>query len=741
MEKTYADVIVDITSEKLDRTFQYRIPEELESSVRIGIPVLVPFGRGNRMTNAYVVGITQEAQFQEDRMKEIAAVPGRPVGVETRLIALASWMKETYGATMIQALKTVLPMKQEVRTKQKRTICLLQKREEAQEFLRECEKKHRTARARVMKALLEQGELDYAQALRELNVTSAVLGPLLELGIISVDSETLYRSPNLPEFDEEPEPVLSEEQKHAARQICEEMNSDSPRPCLVYGITGSGKTRLYMEIIDRVLRGGRQVIVLIPEIALTYQIAARFRRRFRGKAAVIHSRMSQGERWDAFEQARNGQVQVMVGPRSALFTPFPQLGLIIIDEEHETSYKSEGTPRYHARETAVMRATLEDAAVVMGSATPSLEAYYRCQSGEYRLLTLTQRFGSGMLPSVYTVDMREELSEGNTSIISRSLRDAIQKRLDNREQTILFLNRRGYAGFLSCRSCGHVVKCPHCDVSLSLHRGGKMVCHYCGYTEKENSACPCCGSRYIGAFRAGTQQIEDMVRRMFPQAKVLRMDMDTTRKKDSHSEILSSFAGGEADILIGTQMIVKGHDFPRVTLVGVLAADLSLNADDYRCAERTFQLLVQAVGRAGRGKSPGEAFIQTYQPEHYSIRAAVQQDYPAFYQEEIAYRMLMDYPPACAMMAVTGSGEDEEQLAVAMQYIRKYIENVNRDNRLSIIGPADATVSKIQDRYRKVLYLKHPLEAYLAAVRTRTERYMEVNAGFRKLYIQFDLNS
>lgn len=741
MEKSYADVIVDITSEKLDRTFQYRIPEQLKSSVRIGMPVLVPFGRGNRMTNAYVVGITENAQFQEDRMKEIAAVPEHPVGVETRLIALASWMKETYGSAMIQALKTVLPMKQEIKTKQKRTIRLLQTQEEARGLLQECEKKHRTARARVIKALLERGELDYARALKELNITAAVLGPLSERGVISVESEIQYRSPEFPEFDEEPEPILSEEQRHAAGQILEEMNHHMPKPCLVYGITGSGKTRLYMELIDSVLRAGRQVIVLIPEIALTYQIAARFRRRFREKAAVIHSRMSQGERWDAFAQARNGQVQVMVGPRSALFTPFPNLGLIIIDEEHETSYKSEGTPRYHARETAVMRAALEDAAVVMGSATPSLEAYYRCLSGEYRLITLTQRFGNGVLPSVYTVDMREELSQGNTSIISRALRDAIQKRLDNREQTILFLNRRGYAGFLSCRSCGHVAKCPHCDVSLSLHRGGKMVCHYCGYTEAEVSVCPSCGSRFIGAFRAGTQQIEDMVRHMFPQAKVLRMDMDTTRKKDSYSEILSAFSRGDADILIGTQMIVKGHDFPRVTLVGVLAADLSLNADDYRCAERTFQLLVQAVGRAGRGESQGEAFIQTYQPEHYSIRAAVKQDYPAFYQEEIAYRMLMDYPPACAMMAVSGSGEDEEQLALAMQYIRKYIENVNRDDRLSIIGPADAAVSKIQDRYRKVLYLKHPQESYLGAVRTRTEQYMEINAGFRKLYIQFDLHS
>ena len=305
MKKTYADVIVDITSEKLDRTFQYRIPEKLISSVQIGIPVSVPFGRGNRMTNAYVVGITEEAQFQEDKIKDIAAVPRHPVGVETRLIALAFWMKETYGGTMIQALKTVLPMKQEVKTRKKQTIRLLYRREEAQEFLQECENKHRTARARVIKTLLEQGEMDYALARKELNITAAVLGPLLELGIIGLDSETVYRSPELPFFGEEQEPALSEEQRCAAEQICEEMNKAKRKPCLVYGITGSGKTRLYMELIDSVLQKGKQVIVLIPEIALTYQIAARFRQRFQEKAAIIHSRMSPGERWDAFEQAKN----------------------------------------------------------------------------------------------------------------------------------------------------------------------------------------------------------------------------------------------------------------------------------------------------------------------------------------------------------------------------------------------------------------------------------------------------
>ena len=430
----------------------------------------------------------------------------------------------------------------------------------------------------------------------------------------------------------------------------------------------------------------------------------------------------------------------MVGPRSALFTPFSGLGLIVIDEEHESTYKSETSPRYHARETAVERARMEGAKVLLGSATPSLEAYSKAKNGIYALAELKGRYGERSLPEVSIVDLREELKAGNRSILSRSLKAAIEERLQLGEQTMLFLNRRGYAGFVSCRSCGHVMKCPHCDVSLSEHRGGRLICHYCGYQEPKPQSCPECGSPYIGGFKAGTQQIEQVLLREFPGVRVLRMDYDTTRNKGSYEKILAAFGAHEADILVGTQMIVKGHDFLNVTLVGVLAADLSLNGADYRSAERTFQLLTQAVGRAGRGARSGQAIIQTYHPEHYSIVAAASQDYAAFYQEEMGYRELLSYPPAAGMLAVLGSCEEEELLGRAMHYLKLFAEKISRGKRLTIIGPAPAAVGKVRDIYRQVLYLKYENTDILIQIKDKLEQYIEVNSGFRKIQIQFDFN-
>ena len=376
----------------------------------------------------------------------------------------------------------------------------------------------------------------------------------------------------------------------------------------------------------------------------------------------------------------------------------------------------------------------------MGSATPSLEAYSRAVNQTYALVQLEGRYGKSELPQVSIVDLREELKAGNRSVLSRSLKDGIQKRLDRQEQVMLFLNRRGYAGFVSCRSCGHVMKCPHCDVSLSEHNNGRLVCHYCGYEVKKPEVCPVCGSAYIGGFKAGTQQIEKVVKETFPGAKTLRMDFDTTRNKGSYEKILSAFACHEADILIGTQMIVKGHDFPDVTLVGVIAADLSLNAEDYRCGERTFQLLCQAVGRSGRGQKPGEAIIQTYHPDHYSIQAAATQDYEAFYKEEMSYRMLLDYPPASHMMAVLGSCEDEQLLVQAMRYLELFVHRVYKENDLHVIGPAYAAVGKVKDIYRQIIYLKHDSYEVLVHIKDQMEKYIEINSGFRKIYIQFDFS-
>ena len=456
--------------------------------------------------------------------------------------------------------------------------------------------------------------------------------------------------------------------------------------------------------------------------------------------SILNSRMSQGERYDQMERVKKGEVDIMIGPRSALFTPFERLGLIVIDEEHEPTYKSEQVPRFHARETAIERARMEGASVVLGSATPSLEAFYACECGRYQMLRLRNRTGKQALPEVYVADMREELKHGNRSILSDRLKVLMQDRLEKKEQIMLFLNRRGYAGFVSCRACGYVVKCPHCDVSLSVHRGGKMVCHYCGYETQTVKNCPVCGSPYIGGFRAGTQQIEDLVKREFPQARVLRMDMDTTKNKGGHEKILAKFADEEADIMIGTQMIVKGHDFPNVTLVGVLAADMSLYSDDYRSGERTFQLLTQAAGRAGRGRRPGEVIIQTYSPDHYSIRMAARQDYEGFYEKEMNYRDLMGYPPASQLMAVLMTGSDENKLTTAAEYLKKYAIRVSADGEVQVIGPASPSVGKVNDVYRKVIYLKSEEYQVLVRIKNHMERYIEINRGFANMRIQFDFN-
>lgn len=737
---SYADIIVDITHEKLDRTFQYRIPEALEDKIFPGSQVKIPFGNGNHLVTGYVLSVSGEAKFEESRMKEIRELSEDAVTVEARLITLAAWMKHTYGSTMIQALKTVLPVKSKSKAREKRRIVLMQTPDAARETLEELGRKKYKAKARLVERLLEEQSLDYTEAAKKLKVTAATVKSLEEQGVIKVTQSTRSQSPGSGTKEPGVRFQLSDSQEQAAEGIFREWK-EKDRPCLLQGVTGSGKTMVYMKLIEKVLQEGRQAIVLIPEIALTYQNVERFRGYFGDRIAVLNSKMTPAQRYEQMELASEGQVSIMLGPRSALFTPFPNLGLIIIDEEHESSYKSEVTPRYHARETAIERARLEQAHVVLGSATPSVDAYYRCRTGEFALFVLEGRYGSSRLPDVCIVDMREELKKGNRSILSTALAERMSTCLERKEQAMLFLNRRGYAGFISCRSCGYVVKCPHCDVSLTEHNDGTLVCHYCGYRVRQQNRCPSCGSPYIGGFRAGTQQIEQIVQKTFPGVRTLRMDADTTRNRESYGKILSAFADREADVLIGTQMIVKGHDFPDVTLVGVLAADLSLNAADYRAGERTFQILTQAVGRAGRKEKKGTAVIQTYQPEHYSIRAAAAQDYPAFFDEEIGYRELMDYPPAYHMMAIHASCPEEERLEQAMEYIRRFLLRFHVEPRVQLIGPARESVAKISDLYRFVLYVKASSPEVLFSLRERLERYIEINSGFSNIYIQFDFNA
>lgn len=643
-ELKYANVIVDISLEKLDKTFQYRIPEDLQGKLAPGTRVNIPFG--SRRITGYVTQLTDTPEYDEEKMREILSVSEGAVPIESQLIQLAAWMKETYGCTMNQALKTVLPSKKKVHSRK----------------------------------------------------TQVPETPL---------PEVVGRTA-----------VLNLGQREAIERIL----AAYPKPALLFGVTGSGKTEVYMELIEEMRHRGKQTILLIPEISLTYQNLQRFYRRFGDRVSVVNSRLSAGEKYDRFEMARRGEIDVMIGPRSALFTPFRNLGMIIVDEEHEGAYVSETAPRYRAGEVALARAQIAGAGVVFGSATPSLECYTKALADEYLLCRLPQRAKeNSVLPSVEIVDLREELRAGNKTIFSRSLAEAMRECLDRKEQMMLFLNRRGYAGFISCRSCGTVIKCPHCDVSLTSHRGGSLVCHYCGYTRPLPDRCPACGSPYIAGFGLGTQKAESMVRKYFPEARILRMDLDTTSKKDGHSRILSAFAAGEADILLGTQMIVKGHDFPRVTLVGVLAADLSLYSEDFRASERTFQLLTQAAGRAGRAETPGRVIIQTYNPENYAIQTASRQDYEEFYRREMEYRRLMEYPPVGSLMGVLMSGPEEESLAEEAERLAAGVRRSFAEEGVRVIGPAAAGIAKIQDRYRIQMYVRHPERSVLMRVRTYLE--------------------
>lgn len=745
----YADVIIDISHEKVDRPFQYRIPEDMLEGLEVGMCVTVPFGKGNTLRRGYVTDITEKCSFDPQRIKEVHSLARDGVGVEDCQIRLARWIRLAYGGTMIQALKTVLPAKHTVKKAERRKLCLAVTREEGISLLGECRRKKQAARARLLQELLQEGELPYELATGKLMVSPAVIRGLEGLGAVRVEVLQSFRNPVKQQGREEAAKALSGEQQAAVKRVMEDYDGGDPGTYLLQGITGSGKTEVYIRLAQEMVERGRQVIVLIPEIALTYQTLMRFYRCFGDRVSVLNSTLSAGEKYDQCERAKCGEIDVIIGPRSALFVPFPKVGLILMDEEHEASYKSESTPKYHARETAVYLASLHGASVVLGSATPSMEAAYRAREGQYRPLFLTRRLTGGSLPRVYTVDLREELKQGNRSIFSRKLQELLEDRLKKGQQGMLFINRRGFAGFVSCRACGHVMKCPHCDVSLSQHRGGRLVCHYCGYETPDVTACPECGSGYISGFRAGTQQIEERLKAMFPNMRVLRMDADTTRTKDSHGQILAAFAAGEADVLVGTQMIVKGHDFPNVTLVGVLAADLSLSVGDYRAGERTFQLLTQAAGRAGRGSEPGEVVIQTYQPEHYAVTHAAAQDYDGFYREEILFRELMGYPPVAHMLAVqiyAAWEEEGSRLALGLAELAgTYVDqSLPLARRMMIVGPAPAGVGKVNDIFRFVFYVKDHSYRRLIQVKDGLEKrmgeWMQTRRSRQAVSLQFDFD-
>ncbi len=730
MTGRFANIIVDISHEKVDRPFQYRIPEALMGQLEVGMAVMIPFGLGNKRIKGYVMEITDRAEYDEHKLKAVDSIVKDGVSAQSDSMKLAWWIRENYGSTMIAALKTVLPVKKKLKQVVRKTIVCKVDTETAAARAEEFAQKHQNAKARLMQELARQPALPQPLVTGKLNVTGQTIQALEKAELIEVQAEGTYRNvlpENIAVLNSWQKKQLSESQQAIVDSILHDFRADVRRTYLIHGVTGSGKTEVYMELIEQMMVEGRQAIMLIPEIALTYQTLMRFYRRFGDRVSVMNSRLSAGERSDQYERAARGDIDIMIGPRSALFTPFERLGLVIIDEEHENSYKSESMPKYHAREVAGEVCRMKNASLVLGSATPSVESYYRAKKGELKLFTLKERLAGGQLPRVYVEDLRSELKSGNRSIFSRRLYGLINDRLKRGEQTILFINRRGYAGFVSCRACGHVMKCPHCDVSLSEHTDryrneSRLVCHYCGYNTPGVTNCPVCGSKYILGFRAGTQQIEELLHREFPAARVLRMDADTTKSKDSYEQILSQFAHEEADILVGTQMIVKGHDFAKVTLVGILAADMSLHAGDYRAGERTFQLLTQAAGRAGRSTLPGEVVIQTYQPEHYAVVHAANQDYEHFFAEEIAYRDLMMYPPVAHMMAVLVLADNEKAGAMQAQALAEQVRRQFDDKRLVMIGPTEACIGKINDIYRYIFYIKHREYQVLTAVKDVLEQ-------------------
>ncbi len=740
--KKYADIIIDISHEAIDRAFQYEVPDLLRKDIDIGVEVMVPFGLGNTMRKGYVIGFSEVPNYPEERIKAIDSICEKSIAVEANLISLAAWLRKQYGGTMIQALKTVLPVREKTKQLISKTIVLQLQQEQAMEQLAVYERKHSVARYRLLKELIEEQSIPFELVRDKLHISSQTLKGMENEGVIQVLSDTTYRK--IAVFQDEKSAILdlNEEQLAAVQEIQEESQKEKKRPCLIHGVTGSGKTEVYIELIAQTVAEKKQAIVLIPEIGLTYQTVKRFRRRFGDRVTILNSKMSKGERYDQFLRMKNGEADIVIGPRSALFAPFSNLGIIIVDEEHDTSYKSDSQPCYHAREVAVEIAKRQDALVVLGSATPSVISYTKAKLSEYRLVTLKNRaVPDSSLPAVTLVDLREELKNGNRSVFSDTLKRKMQETIARGEQVMLFMNRRGYESFISCRSCGETMKCPHCDVSLTLHGKQRLVCHYCGFERTFMGKCTSCGSHMIAGFQMGTEKLEAEVKRQFPDVRTLRMDLDTVRKKDSHETILEKFEQHEADVLVGTQMIIKGHDFANVTLMGIVLADLSLHDSDYLASEKTFDLLTQAAGRAGRGDKAGEVVIQTYRPEHYSIVSAMHQDYEMFYEQEIMYREMLKYPPVYHMLVIAVTSDNEKYADALIQNVTDYVKREYADVKgLLVIGPSEAMIAKISDIHRRVVYCKHISYNTLVNIKGNMEAVLEQKGLPQKTHIQFDFN-
>ncbi|SPT99790.1 primosomal protein N' [Lysinibacillus capsici] len=773
-----AEVIVDVSTYHVDRPFDYQVPVEWISVIELGSRVKVPFGPRNVL--GFVVGLKKETDVPLNKLKAINQILDMEPVLTEEMLRMAKWLKNDTICYEIDALQVMLPSA--LRAKYEKMIKLQQgqqlplevqaifgkrQRVNFKEFeragllpllkqlvaenivaienvvkqqgnVKEIRMVQITADQQLIERALEQstraakqrlllqwmclhlGEIFTPQQIcDEARVSISVLEAVIDKGAAQFIQEEVFRDPFTKEVSRTHALQLTSEQQVALQAITTAMDQQIAQTFLLHGVTGSGKTEVYLQAIQKVLEEGKEAIMLVPEISLTPQMTERFRSRFGEMVAVMHSGLSVGEKYDEWRKIQQGKVKVVVGARSAIFAPFTNIGLIILDEEHESTYKQEDSPRYHARDVAIWRSEFYNCPIILGSATPALESFARAKKGVYKLLSLKHRALHQALPTVFIADMREELRQGNRSMFSQSLIEAIRLRLEKKEQMVLFLNRRGYSSFVLCRDCGTVVQCPNCDISLTYHRTTeKLKCHYCGYEEHVPQICPQCQSDHIRYFGTGTQKVEEELYKLFPEARVLRMDVDTTKHKGAHEEILETFGAGHADILLGTQMIAKGLDFPNITLVGVLSADTSLHLPDYRAAERTFQLLTQVSGRAGRHDKLGEVIIQTYTPEHYAIELAKTQEYEPFYEREMFLRRRSNYPPYYFVALIQLSHEDVMMAAEYAGRVADWLRG-NLSNQVAIIGPTTASIARLQNRYRYQCLIKYKIEPNLIPVLQR----------------------
>lgn len=668
---------------------------------------------GIRTKSVWYVELTEQTAELSEKEQQVADVLTEQGGAAPlRELEQVFGNRTEYILRCLQEKKVVRLRQKTTRStykKEKRYVSLTENEELLAEAREKAVKDKRLAgQLRVFSAICPGESISVEELKEKASVTDSPIHTLLQKGVLVERRRQEKRDVFQLEDYTPTQPFYpTPEQAQALALLREEEQKEGKRPILLHGVTGSGKTEIYMQLIEHVVMEGKQAIVLVPEISLTPQIMERFISRFGKRVSVTHSRLSLGERLDQWRKARDGEISIIIGPRSALFMPFSNLGVIVMDECHESSYISDVTPKYHTREVARKLSELTGALLVMGSATPDIDSYHRAVTGEFLLLQLKERTKGSRLPEVFVTDMRKELEDGNRSAFGLPLQQAIRENLEKGQQTMLFLNRRGYSTFVSCRKCGEVLTCPSCNVSYTYHASDKaLVCHYCGKEVPVPKTCPSCGSHYIRYFGTGTQKIEEETRRLFPEASVLRMDADTTTGKNGHARILELFGKGKADILIGTQMIAKGHDFPNVTLVGILAADLSLNLGTYQAAENCFQLITQAAGRAGRGELPGQVFIQTYQPENHAIRMAAAQDYEGFYQEEILLRQAMEYPPFSHIFSVLITGEMEQEVILAAQRLGAFMNHYAERAGCTVVGPAPAPLPKFRGEFRWQIFAK-----------------------------------